>query len=277
VGVEADAPPSRAQLGKAAVTWAAVSLADKIDTVAGLFSAGEKPTGSRDPYGLRRAAHGILKILVDLRSLTGLSHRPTLGDVLTPATAVFSATDVEQVVRLRDFLLERLRYLLEERGFDLRNVRAVTYARGLDEVRPADELKKLNVLPEFTGTPEFLSLAKAFKRVRNIGKDRAFSGHDLETFNIEPHLQEPAERELFAELNARESTIHRLIDDGDNFRQAFVEAAKFGPGVDRFFNDVLVMSDNEALKGARLRLLKRLERLILRLADISEIVSEDKS
>jgi glycyl-tRNA synthetase beta chain len=69
VGVEADAPPSRAQLGKAPVTWAAVSLADKIDTVVGLFAAGEKPTGSRDPYGSRRAAHGILRVLVDLRSL----------------------------------------------------------------------------------------------------------------------------------------------------------------------------------------------------------------
>ena len=65
VGVEADAPPSKAQLGKAAVTWAAVSLADKLDTIVGLFAAGEKPTGSRDPYALRRAAQGVMKILID--------------------------------------------------------------------------------------------------------------------------------------------------------------------------------------------------------------------
>src|SRR6266404_41612 len=65
VGVEADAPPTRAQLGKAAVTWAAVSLADKLDTIVGLFAAGEKPTGSRDPYGLRRAAQGVMKILTE--------------------------------------------------------------------------------------------------------------------------------------------------------------------------------------------------------------------
>ena len=71
IGVEADAPPTRAQLGKAALTWAAVSLADKLDTIVGLFAAGEKPTGSRDPYGLRRAAQGIVKILIDLRSVTG--------------------------------------------------------------------------------------------------------------------------------------------------------------------------------------------------------------
>ncbi|MCU1383413.1 MAG: glyS, partial [Acidobacteria bacterium] len=76
IGVEADAPPTRAQLGAAAVTWAAVSLADKLDTIVGLFAAGEKPTGSRDPYGLRRAAHGVFRILVDLPALTGVNLRP---------------------------------------------------------------------------------------------------------------------------------------------------------------------------------------------------------
>ena len=71
--VGAEAPPTRQQLGDAAVTWAAVSLADKLDTVVGMFYAGEKPTGSRDPFGLRRQAHGIFKILVDLPELTGLA------------------------------------------------------------------------------------------------------------------------------------------------------------------------------------------------------------
>ena len=276
VGVEADAPPTRAHLGKAALTWAVVSLADKLDTVAGLFAAGEKPTGSRDPFGLRRAAHGALRVLVDLQTLTDLQGRPSLMDVLAPATESFQSFDSEQVIRLSDFLLERLRYLLEERGFDVRNIRAVTYKRGLDQVRPADELKKLNVLPEFTGTPDFLALAKAFKRVRNIGKEHDFSGRDLEDFNIDPNLREPAERELFAELKAREANIERLIEGGDRFREAFTEAARFGPAVDKFFKDVLVMAEDAALRTARLRLLKRLERLILRLADISEIVSEDK-
>jgi glycyl-tRNA synthetase beta chain len=276
IGVEADAPPSRAQLGKAAVSWAAVSLADKIDTVVGLFAAGEKPTGSRDPYGLRRAAHGILRVLVDLRRLTGLTVRPTLLDLLTPAIEGFKV-EHEQLVRLSDFFLERLAYLLEERGFDIRNVRAVTYKRGLDQVRPADELNKLSALPEFTSTEEFLALARAFKRVRNIGKARDFGGHELQDAAIEPHLKEAAERQLFADLKAREVRIESLIDHGDSFREAFGEAARFGPAVDRFFNDVLVMTDDQTLQQARLRLLKRLEKLILRLADISEIVSEEKS
>jgi glycyl-tRNA synthetase beta chain len=94
---------------------------------------------------------------------------------------------------------------------------------------------------------------------------------------IEPHLQEAAERQLFADLKERETKIEALIDRGDGFREAFREAARFGPAVDRFFNDVLVMTDDQALQAARLRLLKRLEKLVLQLADISEIVSEDKS
>ena len=81
VGVEANAPPTKEQLGKAAITWAAVSLADKLDTLVSMFAAGERPTGSRDPYGLRRAAQGMVRILVDLPELTGLDLRLTLGDL----------------------------------------------------------------------------------------------------------------------------------------------------------------------------------------------------
>src|SRR6185503_10849249 len=82
VGVEADAPPSRQQLGPAARTWAAVSLADKIDSVVGMFLAGERPTGSRDPLGLRRQAQGAVKILADLPELTGIESRLTFGPIL---------------------------------------------------------------------------------------------------------------------------------------------------------------------------------------------------
>ena len=78
IAVEADAAPGAAALGAARVTWACLSLADKLDTLVGLFMAGERPTGSRDPFGLRRAAHGMLRILLDIEALTGASHRPTL-------------------------------------------------------------------------------------------------------------------------------------------------------------------------------------------------------
>ena len=88
------------------MTWAAVSVADKADTVASLFAAGEKPTGSRDPFGLRRNVHGLLRVLVDLPELTGVERPVTLGQVFgaTPDAA------------LTTFLVERLRYVLEQRG-----------------------------------------------------------------------------------------------------------------------------------------------------------------
>jgi glycyl-tRNA synthetase beta chain len=89
VGVEADAPPSRQQLGIAAATWAAVSLADKLDSIVGMFTAGERPTGSRDPLGLRRQAQGVVKILADLPELTGVNERLTLGPLLQRAAEPF--------------------------------------------------------------------------------------------------------------------------------------------------------------------------------------------
>src|SRR5207249_6513557 len=106
VGVEADAPPNKAQLGKAAVTWVAVSLADKLDTIVGLFAAGEKPTGSRDPYGLRRAAHGVFKTLTDLPTLTG-SRAPYVQPLLDAARDNFKDLDLGQLIHLHTFLQER--------------------------------------------------------------------------------------------------------------------------------------------------------------------------
>src|SRR6185295_46990 len=111
VGVEADAPPSKAQLGKAAVTWAAVSLADKLDTIVGLFTAGEKPTGSRDPYGLRRAAHGVFKILVDGAELVGPKARPGLWPLVRKAAEGFGGSEELPFAVIGLFLAERLRYV----------------------------------------------------------------------------------------------------------------------------------------------------------------------
>ena len=131
VGVEATAPPTQEQLGKAAITWAAVSLADKLDTVISMFAAGERPTGSRDPYGLRRAAQGIVRILVDLPELTGLDLRLTLGGLVQlhrETTALDEA--------FWSFMVDRIRFVLEQRGYDPRNVRAVTHGE-IRQLSPA--------------------------------------------------------------------------------------------------------------------------------------------
>ena len=260
IGVEANAPPGKEQLGTAAVTWAAVSLADKLDTLTGMIRAGERPTGSRDPYGLRRAAQGIIRILVDLPELTGLDLPVPLGAVVQG-----NADDA-----LWAFVVDRLRYVLEQRGYDPRNVRAVTQAN-VAVLSPLIAKRKLEVLPEFTESSDFKQLAVLFKRVKNIAKNLEASAPDLGG-----RLVEPAELALAAEVDRLRPVIDTAVASGAGYRQAFAEAAKAGPAVAKFFDDVMVMADDGKLRDARLRLLRRLEGLILQLADISEIVPEEK-
>ncbi len=277
VGVEADAPPSRAQLGKAATTWAAVSLADKLDTIVGLFAAGEKPTGSRDPYGLRRAAHGFFKILVDLPDFAGRSVRPMVGSLLTKAQEAYGEWSDTNLEGLYNFMTERLAFVLESRGFDIRNVRAVTSGRHPKDIRPADELQKLKVLPEFSTTPDFQALAVAFKRAKNIITRELNQPllHDEVSHEFFEALTEPAETALLAEIETRRPIIEQAVIEGTGFREAFAEAARFKPAVDRFFDEVLVMSPDPQVRDRRLSLVRKLVSLILKLADISEIVTEE--
>lgn len=259
VGVEAAAPPTKEQLGKAAITWAAVALADKLDTVTGMFSAGERPTGSRDPYGLRRAAQGIVRILVDLPELTGLDLRLTLGQLV-------KADSLDEA--FWSFMLDRVRFVLEQRGSDSRNVRAVTHGAAA-EVSPLIARRKLETLPEFTESPDFKQLAVLFKRVKNIARNL-----DEAAPNLGGALAEPAELALADEVKRLQPVIAAAVGAGSGYRQAFAEAAKTGPAVAKFFDDVMVMADDLKLRDARLRLLKQLETSILQLADVSEIVPE---
>jgi len=259
VGVEATAPPTKDQLGKAAITWAAVALADKLDTVTGMFAAGERPTGSRDPYGLRRAAQGIVRILVDLPELTGLDLRLTLGQ-LVKNTGLDDA--------FWSFMLDRVRFVLEQRGSDTRNVRAVTHGAPAD-VSPLVARRKLETLPEFTESPDFKQLAVLFKRVKNIARNL-----DDSAPNLGGTLTDPSELALAAEVGRLRPVVAAAVAAGSGYRQAFAEAAKAGPAVAKFFDDVMVMADDLKLRDARLRLLKQLEGSILQLADVSEIVPE---
>jgi glycyl-tRNA synthetase beta chain len=279
VGVDAASPPSREQLGAAAVTWAAVSLADKIDTVVGMYAAGERPTGSRDPYGLRRAAQGIMRTLIDLPALTGLDLRLTLGSLVRAAQGAFEGTSGEagheMGLSLWPFLTERLRFVLEQRGYDVRNVRAVTHGPPLD-VSPLVARRKLETLPEFTDSPQFRQLAILVKRVGNILRTAPADPGDSNRTRplLKDTLVEPAERALYDEIEKRRPVIESAVASGNGFRHAFAEAAAFGPGVAKFFDDVLVMAEDPTLRDARLRLLTRLEHLIFQLADVSELVPQ---
>jgi glycyl-tRNA synthetase beta chain len=270
IAIEADAPPTKEQLGAATATWAAVSLADKLDTVVGMFTVSERPTGSRDPYGLRRAAQGLVRILVDLPDLTGIDVSPTLQDVVELAARSFPNAEPGWDVALYEFLAERVRYVLEQRRSDVRNVRAVT-AGAAPAIAPLHARRKLDVLPEFTESADFKQLAMVFKRVRNIARNLAEAASGQVDAS---RLTEPAEVALLAELERREPAIRAAAASGQGYRQAFGEAARLGPPVAKFFEDVLVMAEDPEVRQARLRLMKRLEELILELADVSEVVPE---
>ncbi len=279
VGVEADAAPSHAQLGAAGVTWAAVALADKLDSVVGMFAAGERPTGSRDPLGLRRQAQGVVKILADLPELTGLRLPLTLGLLLDRAGASFPgyAAARDAVVA---FMADRLTYLLEQRGYDVRSVRAVVTAgvtagaavgvsSGAARVSPLEARGKLEALAKMVGSSALTGVAGLLKRVKNISKGVAAST----SFEAIAPLPEAADQALAAALVTRAPIIRDAAARSD-YREAFSAIAQLQPDVARFFDDVMVMAEDVQVRAARLQLMAGLRDLIVDIADLSEIVAD---
>jgi glycyl-tRNA synthetase beta chain len=288
IGVEGDQPPRREQLGAGAVTWAAVSVADKIDSVVGMFGAGERPTGARDPFALRRQAQGLLRVLVDLPELTGVDRVVSLADLVKPAARGYDvdnagvgddertagsllAPESEWLEAFRLFLIERLRFLFERRGFAYDQINAVVPSDAPLTIAPLDARRRLEALKTMRGSADFEALANAFKRVKNIAKDVPAGSGALTTLAGEGI--EPAEQQLFDALTTRGPQVGEAAAAGD-YRRAFTLAAGFREPVDRFFTDVLVMHDNPAVRERRLQLMATLRDLILGLADISEIAVE---
>jgi glycyl-tRNA synthetase beta chain len=270
VGVEADAPPSRLQLGTAALTWAAVSLADKLDTIVGLFAAGEKPTGSRDPYALRRAAQGVVKTLVDLPATAGIQRSVDLKALVDRAFAGYVSTLKPESdawpAALAEFIAERELHLFERRGFRADEGRAVK-----EQWRyPASAFKRVEALAEARQSQDFETLAVLFKRVKNITKE--FDG-DL-TPDHRAKLVEPAEIALLKEIDARFPLIEAAVAE-EKYADAMRELGALSTPVDQFFVAVLVMADDPGIRSARLALLTALRRTILNIADIAEIAPEE--
>jgi glycyl-tRNA synthetase beta chain len=271
IAVEADAPPTREQLGKAAVTWAAVALADKLDTIAGLYAAGERFSGSRDPFGMRRQAHGVLKILLDLPELTAVTRPLELEPLIARAAEAFKSFEGQSGAELKPlgFWHERLRYVVEQRGYASEYVRSVG-ASG--DLTPLNWRRKLEVLPEFTGSPAFDQLATTFKRVKNIARELKDSA-PVPLERLSSSLRDASETKLYADLQTRMPRVHSATAKQD-YRGALSELAALGPAVDKFFVDVRVMADDADLRHARLSLMAHLRDVVLGIADVSELAGE---
>jgi len=247
------------------VPWAAVSLADKLDTFAGLSSAGEKATGSRDPFALRRQVQGAVRILMDLPELTGIDREISLRELVRQAAEGVpgSSWSGELAQTAEAFAAERVRYALEQRGLPIEVVRAATAGADL---RPLRARRVADALQTMRSAEDFLALAVLFKRVKNIARElKEDSALDRDA------LTEPAERALLEQLDARSPAVAQAASRAD-YRKAFSEIAGLRAAVDRFFTEVFVMADDPRLRTARLKLMADLRDLILQFADISEIV-----
>ena len=240
---------------------AAVALADKLDTLTGIYGVGLVPTGDKDPFGLRRAALGVLRILAESRLPLDLPH------LLDLARGQFSGETVAPGVarELYGFMLERLRGYLRERGFEVDAVDAVVTQRPgrIDLVLP-----RLEAVRAFARLPEAESLAAANKRIRNILKKADIQAPDPDL----ALMREPAEKALLAAVDQLAPRVASLVR-GEDYTEALKLLAGARAPVDAFFDQVMVMADEHSIRMNRLGLLSRLDRLMNAVADISKLAS----
>jgi glycyl-tRNA synthetase beta chain len=275
IGVEADAPPSRAQLGAAAVTWAAVSLADKLDTFTSLTRIGEKATGSRDPFGLRRQMQGIVRTLMDLPELTGIDREISLLDLFRLAAdgsnEWSAASGLNEALQ---FANERLRYILEYRRVPQDVVRAATshdqYVIPLMAKRVAAALQAVRT------SENFQRLAELFKRVKNISKDVTIEMSWEELAAYGAGSSDTSEQTLITQA-AKSAKLVEHAQKELRYDDALMRLAELQPHVAKFFDEVMVMAEEPTKRRARLQLMAKLRDLVLQIADISEIVTEGAS
>jgi glycyl-tRNA synthetase beta chain len=271
IAVEADAAPSRAQLGSAAAAWGAVSLADKLDTVVGLTRAGERATGSRDPFALRRQMHGIVRVLMDLPELTGLDREVGIRQLADRAAEGFTAAAGEwDPAVVIAFAQERVRFALEQRGFPIEIVRGAT-AHTADVV-PLRARRVAEALQTIRTSPDFLALAVLFKRVKNISKGVAFE-RDWSWLHDYSLSAGGSEMQFIQHLSPQVDLV-REDEKNRKYLEALRRIAGFRESIARYFDDVLVMADDPQVRDARLQLMAAFRDLVMQIADISEIVPQ---
>ncbi len=266
----------------------ALAIADKLDTIVGIFAAGQKPTGAKDPFGLRRAALGVLRIVIeknldlDLISLVDIALEAVRADMHAVASQKAAPKDANTVVAtgsfaalperdpvataVYDYIMERLRayYVEGERGITTEMFDAVLAKR---PASPLDFDARIRALADFLSLPDAASLAAANKRIANILR----KAEDEVPVRVDPSLlQHTAERKLAAEVEALREEVESLLD-ARRYEGALRRLATLRPHVDAFFDGVMVMAENPAVRANRLALLAALERLFGQTADLSRL------
>ncbi len=238
----------------------AVSTADKLDTLAGIFAIGQKPTGTRDPFGLRRASLGVLRILLE-RSID-----VDLFELIEVAVGLQPVRAQNTVNEIWEYVIERLRgsYLESADGISTEMFDAVIAANPRS-VRDIDA--RLSALANFLKLPAAASLAAANKRIANLLRKATAELSEAVNSNL---LTEAAEQALFQHVIAVERAVNPMITRRE-YGAALTELAELRADVDAFFDAVMVMTEDTALRANRLGLLLRLRNLFLQIADLSRL------
>lgn len=244
-----------------------LSLADKLDTLVGCFGIGLTPTGNKDPFGLRRAALGVIRMVLNgaglrlpLREVLGQAHRHY-------AAGVLERHEEQTVEGLLEFFYGRLQAHLKAEGLDYDLIDAVQ-ALGHDDLW--DAVRRVRALAAFKSLPSYASLVAANKRIANI---LTKSGGELGARpRVDPELlSEPAERGLHAALVKHGGAVTRACEGGE-YGEALTTLAGLREVIDRFFDDVLVMAEEQALRRNRLALLHQVRAAFHQVADVSRLV-----
>ena len=238
----------------------AVALADKLETLAGMFGIDQMPTGDKDPFALRRHALGVLRMLIEKNLSVGLDELVAIAFAVE--TKVEGVQDASEA--LTHFFFDRLRVMMREAGYTAQEVDAVLAKQSTDI---AQTPKKLEAVHKFMQMPESASLAAANKRIANILKKSA----DAAVGDVDPALlAEDAEKKLFDVLGDHEPIAKLFFEKGE-YEGMLATLTPLKTPVDAFFADVMVNSEDEKLRLNRLALLKRLFTLMNRVAELSRL------
>ena len=255
--ISADAPIPRTDVGTI------VALADKIDTIVGYFGINERPTGSQDPYSLRRHAIGTIRILHER------DHRLALTPVIEKAIELYRVDLVEDTkTAVLDFIKGRMEVLLSGKSY----MPDLIYAPDLidailatDEVDVIDILERVKVLKTFRGGPDFDRVYPALNRVLRILPDQPPTA-------IQPNLfQDDAEKQLGKIVGSTEAALDQCLQQRD-YEELLTRLGELQPTIDRFFDDVMVMAEDAALRSNRLALLNAIAQKVYPLADLTKLV-----
>ena len=267
-------PESMEDTAPATVEGAVLSIADKADSIAGMFALGLVPSGSKDPFALRRQANGIVKTISEHKLPLRLSEIMADARIRyrgSEAEKKFSNTNYAESVR--SFFRERLEfYLKEARGYAYDVVSAVLAVDSDDVV---DAAARAEAVSKVRGSADFESISSAFKRMKNILR-QASDKTKVIALRVDPAvLQEESEKELAGLIPQTVATVEKL-SAVRNYEGALLEIAKLRPAIDRFFDKVMVMVDDDEVRANRLALLQTVVREFATIADFSEIVTEGK-